>query len=496
MKRKNSLFTVARIVLIALTLVIVVFSCASCDGLLQGLMNIAGGMATNPSCEHNNMMFFPYTPAKCDKDGNYECYACRDCGGYFRDAEGKNRVINYLSLIIPELDGEHNYADGACTKCGQCQHLSEVDCFCSDCNETLHDMEFFGTVEYTCFEDGVEHHYECLKCGRFYNDQYGEDEITDKSTLARPTQGHYYDPDGICIRCGDVTCLHTSVTGDCVCLLCYETVHADLNFVPETQPTCTQPGYVDYYKCPICGKVFPESEPTNEVTDINDIIIHALGGEHNYVDGICSKCNHCYGSPDDEPAYPFEGNPLMCRHLDMICFPYQAPTCTGGGSVEHYYCNDCYKYFFDAKGENKIENDITDTFIPNLGHKTVGYVCERCGNLHFTLESSGEQDGDFHSAIIQLLTLYNDDYRGVTPSDYELISKIVVEDKEFTVSWSIANESITLNYDEDGEVYIVDIPDVVSENCYYSLVATLSNGEGTFDHFIFIRMLEATSNEK
>jgi hypothetical protein len=284
------------------------------------------------------------------------------------------------------------------------------------------------------------------------------------------------------------------MTGDCFCLVCNETAHIEINLYKGYPATCTSDGYLDSYSCPNCRRVFLDAEATDEISDRDDILIPKLGGEHNFVNGACEKCGCDPNASTPTPPNPFGDHLRWCRHTNMERYQYEAPTCFSYGTMEHYYCGDCYRFFFDAEGKIKIENHFIETAIPSPGHKKVGYICERCGELHFTLQPSGEWDIDLNAAMIQIITLYEAEYGFVTPSDYELISKVAVGDKEFEIEWSIANESISLIYDEAREVYVVDIPDEVSENCFYSIVATIRNGMGSVDHTIFIRSLAASSN--
>ena len=129
MKHTNSRFVVARLVLVALTLAITVFTFASCEGLPPELQGLLGGNP-NASCEHTNvencvckdcnepvhiiMQHVPYTPPACEQNGGYEFYNCPDCEGNFSDAEGKNELNT--DIIIPALG--HNYVDGVCDRYG------------------------------------------------------------------------------------------------------------------------------------------------------------------------------------------------------------------------------------------------------------------------------------------------------------------------------------------------------------------------------------------
>ncbi|MBQ7980876.1 MAG: hypothetical protein IJ305_04625 [Oscillospiraceae bacterium] len=82
---------------------------------------------------------------------------------------------------------------------------------------------------------------------------------------------------------------------NCVCKDCNEAVH-NIEFVSAKAPTCEDYGNIDFYVCMDCNKLFSDAEAKNEIT--SSVVISAIGGEHNYVNGTCDKC----GSSD-----PFGG---------------------------------------------------------------------------------------------------------------------------------------------------------------------------------------------
>ena len=178
--------------------------------------------------------------------------------------------------------------------------------------------------------------------------------------------------------------------------------------------------------------------------------------------------------------------------------PAMAPDCSNIGiRYDLYICVDCGNAAFsDAEGKNEI-TDLDSVIIPPLGHKFVGGVCERCAVLERGVGVDGMSPNPtpWELANRQLSALYSADNRKATPSDYELVSKIVIEGEEFAVTWAIANESITLRYDEANGVYVVDIPDEINKNCYYSIEASITNNaNGRTVKYLFIRLLEATTD--
>lgn len=495
MKRNHSPLLLAKFALVILTFVLVALCFVGCD-----LWSAAQQMAGASGCTHPNMKFFPYTAPKCDEMGNKDVYACPDCQRYFLDAEGKIPTTDTYIILLP-LGGDHEYADGTCVKCGQCQHLSVTDCVCGDCHEAVHNLEYVFGVSNTCDEDGNSAHYVCSDCGRLFYDRKATYETTlEEITIEK--HGHNYHYDGICWICGNfdeskVVCQHYTIMASkeygCVCSDCGDPAHPDLEFYNDP-PTCTEDGYRGCYRCPLCEKVYFDENAENEIHDFSEIFLPKLGGEHNYVGSVCTKCglDKNEPSPDGPTKNPFESNYPACQHPDMEYFSYSPAECGVIGYNEHYHCTYCGDSFYDAEGKNKM--DFEDTFVAPLEHKIVGGVCERCGNLYvdFWMEDVTPENYHLKMAYNQLLNLYLLGHREPTSVDFELVSKIVTDDGEFTVTWTIVNESITLTYDASREVYIVIVPKYVSENCYYTYTATLTDDTGHGVEHAFVGLLEAT----
>lgn len=127
--------------------------------------------------------------ATCTKAGNSEYYTCSECGKYFSDEEGKNEIEENSRVI--EAKG--------------------------------HKLEKTEVKAATCTEAGNNEYYTCNKCGKFFSDPAGKNEIAKDSWIIKET-GH---------------------------LLIKTNAKA---------ATCTTAGNSEYYTCSGCGKYFSDAE--------------------------------------------------------------------------------------------------------------------------------------------------------------------------------------------------------------------------------------------
>ena len=362
MKHTNSRFVVARLVLIILTLAITVFTFASCEGLPPELQGILGGN-NNSSCEHT------YDNA-CDTDCN-TCSASREI--------------------------EHAYANGVCSVCGatenvaDCQHTNIEKCVCKDCNEQKHtNLVLVPGVAPTCENKGYIDCYQCFGCGKVFLDADAKGEVDNNSTeIVIQPLGHNY-VNNVCDRCGH--CKHLTVE-NCVCQDCNKPVHLGIMVdYAYIAPTCTDDGRISYLACGDCETILYDAETLAPITDPSEIIIPSLGGEHNYVGGVCDRCGDI-----DESVPACEHTTVencVCKdcgeefHKSIeLIIPAGDATCDEIGSdVDIYVCYDCEHFFLNAEGIGAMTEDEVLAYegliMPtdhNMVNSEYGTYCTKCG---------------------------------------------------------------------------------------------------------------------
>ena len=124
-----------------------------------------------------------------------------------------------------------------------------------------HTLVFHEEVKATCITDGNICYYECSSCGRYFLDKDGKESISD---VVIKKLGHQFP----------------------------------LEKIEKREPTCTENGNTEYYRCSRCDNLFSDKDAL-ESTKIDDLLIPSKG--HKPKDGfehnetchwqICERCN-------------------------------------------------------------------------------------------------------------------------------------------------------------------------------------------------------------
>ena len=223
----------------------------------------------------------------------------------------------------------------------------------------------------TCEEDGHEAYFKCCICDKCYNDEDGNEEISGPVILKK--LGH------------------------------------DLEKVEAKDPTKTEEGNIEYYRCKRdgCGKLFKDANATEPIT-LADTVIPAVGHELEFVPeekATCEKDGHIayYKCIDDgcdkifrdkfgqEELKP-EDIVIPKTGHDIVEVPAKAPTCEEDGYEAHYKCNNGGELYSDAEGNNRISSPVIKAKLGHDLHKVAAvpetyvkdgnieyYECSRCG---------------------------------------------------------------------------------------------------------------------
>ena len=191
------------------------------------------------------------------------------------------------------------------------------------------------------------------------------------------------------------------------------TVKHNLVKVEAKDPTCTEPGNIEYWHCEGCGNYFSDAEGKSEI-NLAQTVINATGHKLTKTEA-------------------------------------KEPTCTEAGNKEYWTCESCGSLFRDEVGSAEIK--LEDVVIPATGHHYVNGYCTECGH----------RDPDYRPDPISYYNIYVEDVcDGVEIST----SKQVVRE----------GGSITVYVEKDTANYTFDNFKVYYKRSYYGGWEELKEG--------------------
>lgn len=298
----------------------------------------------------HDLVWHDADPANCDSDGHEGYYECSKCHKLFSDADGKKEIS--APVVITKLGHDLKaYAAKAPTKtepgniayyeCQRCykffrdkdgkQELTKADIVIP---ATGHDLTKVAAKAATCTEGGNIEYYICKDtdcgCGKVYSDAAGQHEISKASTVVHAT-GHIIVP------------------------------------VAAKEPTCEVDGYESHFKCSKCGKLFSDSNGTNEIAE--PVKKPKLG--HAWDEGEVTTEPGC----ETEGVKTFHCTREGCKKTktekidplghDSEHFDEKKPTYKEGGWIEHYQCKRCKKRYADQACTKYLQD--SEVLLPKLG---------------------------------------------------------------------------------------------------------------------------------
>jgi len=335
------------------------------------------------------------------EEGNVEYWSCSVCGEYFSDSNGESLIEDKQSVVIPatghvcvfdkKVEAE-KYVKTAAT----CSRYAEYyfSCACGEHGEetftgstyAIHAITVYkDTLEATCLEDGFKAHWKCHDCGKYFLDEFCENEVSYDSLILKAT-GHKatekaddkYIKDGAtcssyavyfksCSVCGKKHSETFTVEG-------YAS-HKDVEYVEEIAANCKDGGVQAHWECHDCGKYFLDEACEQEV-EYNAIITPAKGHEavENAIDkyikdeATCSSLAIYYKSCavcGEALSETFEGGEYA-PHSNVKYYEAVEATCLVSGLKEHWECVDCGKYFLDELCEKEVSRE--ELLIQAKGH--------------------------------------------------------------------------------------------------------------------------------
>ena len=356
------------------------------------------------------------TPAKaatCTEEGNIQYWTCSECGKIFSDEAGETE-INLEDTVVPVKAHTLTHVDAnaaTCTETGNKEHWKCSVCGALFSDEegttpttaeaveiaaTGHTLTYVKAMDATCTDTGNKEHWKCSACGDLFSDEEGTTEITANDVEIAATGHDLTETEAKSATCTEAGNIAYWTCGTCGKLFKdsegtqeisqSETVVAaghDLSKTEEKAATCTEAGNIEYWTCGICKKLFSDAEGTTEINE-KDTVVAATGhawGEWTEVkpateeeEGLATRtCSNDESHKEERTIHSLEKTEA------------KDATCTEAGNIEYWTCGICKKLFKDSEGTQEISQEET---VVAAGHdlsktEAKAATCTEAGNIEY-----------------------------------------------------------------------------------------------------------------
>ena len=204
--------------------------------------------------------------------------------------------------------------------------------------------------------------------------------------------------------------------------------HTLTTHVEAAAPTCSDPGNIEYWICSECGGYFKDVGGYYPTTaegvvlqidpDAHDYGPWTPNGEtghtkvcsyneehnqseaHTWANIVSAATKATNDGPICENGEAYYKTCSVCGYIStteifttqasghkLVYVPAVAPTCTDDGSIAHYQCGACGKYFSDAAAENELT--AAELVDPATGHNFTGAYRDNGDGTHSRLCVNG-----------------------------------------------------------------------------------------------------------
>ena len=284
-----------------------------------------------------------------------------------------------------------------------------------------HTLTTVPAKDATCTEDGNKAYWICSACEKWFSDENGTTEITNKDSVVKKATGHTpsaawsYDSDyhwHICTTCNAVLdkAAHSGGTATCSAQAACEACGQKYGATTEHDYQWNHDAAQHWKECSACSAIDPANPKTN----------HNFGEWVTEKEATCTEtgtqkrtCADCGYSETAEIA--------MIAHT-LTHHEAVTPTCTTTGSIEYWECSACGKKFSDAA----CTTEVTNVTLPMAAHtltktgakaatcteagNTEYWTCSACGT--WFSDESGEHEITDHNSVVIPATGHTADATG------------------------------------------------------------------------------------
>ena len=339
--------------------------------------------------------------ATCTEAGNIEYWTCSECEKLFKDSEGTQETTEEYTVI--EAKG-HDWGEWTVVKeaTEEEEGLETRTCQNDDSHTEertisklnhVHNLEKTDAKTATCTEAGNIEYWTCSECGKLFSDAAGTTQITAEATVVA-AKGHFLEKmdakDATCTEAGNIeywTCsecgkLYKDSEGTQEITAADTVVAAKGHSLEKNEAkdaTCTEAGNTEYWTCSVCKKLFSDGEGTTEITEA-DTVVAAKGHSLEKIEAkdatcteagnteywTCSECKKLFSDADGKTETTAEDTVVAAKSHSLEKTEAKDATCTEAGNTEYWTCSVCKKLFGDDQGTT--ETTAADTVVAAKGH--------------------------------------------------------------------------------------------------------------------------------
>lgn len=513
-------------------------------------VHISGGQATETTPEictecgyiihaalghTHSWMLVSEIASTCIHTGTKAHYKCSGCPQLATEADGVYTITDDTALGLPENPANHAGEETEWVKT-ETTHTEAYKC----CNavKTAEAPHSGGTAN--CQVRAI-----CAICGQTYG-EFGAHDYDTSVWGYKEADGHAHSCQTAGCTTHDVLAAHSyDDDSDTTCNICGYTrsimpPHShDLQVVAAIPATCASTGNIEHYHCTDCGKLFNDSNGTQELTAADVTIgklphtpvtipaVPATCEQSGMTEGSkCSVCQEVITAQTTIPALNHDWQPAVCEtpetctrchvtrggalgHDYSVSLNNAIPaTCTAGGKQTDIKCSRCDdiqvgatigalghdwgRYTVTTPATETNEGVETSTCTRNNAHTQARAIPKLPSRTYGVSGEVHEKDGDPAAGVKVMLVLSDRQiastttssdgkysFTGVVPGVYNLVAE--KGDVTVTVKVEVVSENVEVGTIAMPQGNTSSVVEVKSDDAAESVEAVVGNLEKVFE---------------